>query len=215
MLLFNFIRIYCIHCNRHVQHIACWMDISVRQIFWNTIYHFIYLLEIQWQFPLSPQASYLWRAPSWIPHPRPKSAFVGAVGWGIPNFTDWQPPQSGQQITVSGAATWWRHQMETFSALLTICAGNSPVMGEFPAQSPVTRSSDVFFDLRLNARLSKQRWGRWLRRHCVHYDVTVMIINGVSGCNLFTHKSSISGFNIHAINRLIQFLSNKWHTFAD
>ena len=28
---------------------------------------------------------------------------------------------------------WWRHQMETFSALLAICAGNSPVPGEFPA----------------------------------------------------------------------------------
>ena len=56
---------------------------------------------------------------------------------------------------------WWRHQMETFSALLAICAGNSPVPGEFPAQRPVTRSFDVFFDLRLNKRLSKQPWGWW------------------------------------------------------
>ena len=48
---------------------------------------------------------------------------------------------------------WWRHQMETFSALLAIRAGNSPVPGEFPAQRPVTRSFDVFFDLRLNLRL--------------------------------------------------------------
>ena len=45
--------------------------------------------------------------------------------------------------------------METFSALLVICAGNSPVTGEFPAQRPVTRSFDVFFDL----RLSKQSRG--------------------------------------------------------
>ena len=52
--------------------------------------------------------------------------------------------------------TWWRHQMETFSALLAICAGNSPVTGEFPAQRPVKRSFDIFFDLRLNSRLSKQ-----------------------------------------------------------
>ena len=37
--------------------------------------------------------------------------------------------------------------METFSALLGLCAGNSPVTGEFPAQRPVTRSFDVFFDL--------------------------------------------------------------------
>ena len=56
---------------------------------------------------------------------------------------------------------WWRHQMETFSALLAICAGNSPVHGEFPAQRPVTRSFDVFFDLHLNKRLSKQSWGWW------------------------------------------------------
>ena len=55
--------------------------------------------------------------------------------------------------------SWWRHQMETFSALLAICAGNSPVTGEFPAQRPVTRSFAVFFDLRLNKRLSKQWWG--------------------------------------------------------
>ena len=57
--------------------------------------------------------------------------------------------------------SWWCNQMETFSALLPICAGNSPVTGEFPAQRPVTRSFDVFFDLRLNGRLSKQSWGWW------------------------------------------------------
>ena len=69
---------------------------------------------------------------------------------------------------------WWRHQMETFSALLAICAGNSPVPGEFPAQRPVTRSFDVFFDLRLNKRLSKQSWGWWFKTLSPHYDVTVM-----------------------------------------
>ena len=49
--------------------------------------------------------------------------------------------------------------METFSALLALCAGNSPVPGEFPTQRLVTRSFDVFFDLRLNKRLSKHSWG--------------------------------------------------------
>ena len=49
--------------------------------------------------------------------------------------------------------------METFFALLAVCAGRSPVTGEFPAQRPVTRSFYVFFDLRLNKRLSKQSWG--------------------------------------------------------
>ena len=68
---------------------------------------------------------------------------------------------------------WWRHQMETSSALLAMCAGNSPVTGEFPAQRPVTRSFDVFFDPRLNKLLSKQSrcWlfetpSRPLWRHC-------------------------------------------------
>ena len=74
---------------------------------------------------------------------------------------------------ITGFSTWWRHQMETFSALLAICAGNSPVNGEFPSQRPVTRNFDVFFDLRLNKRLSKQSWcwcfetpSRSLWRHC-------------------------------------------------
>ena len=56
---------------------------------------------------------------------------------------------------------WCRHQMETFSALLVICAGNSLVTGEFPAQRPVTRSFDAFFDLPLHKRLSKQWRGWW------------------------------------------------------
>ena len=45
--------------------------------------------------------------------------------------------------------------------LLATCAGNSPVPGEFLAQRPVTRSFDVFFDLRLDKRLRKQSWGWW------------------------------------------------------
>ena len=69
--------------------------------------------------------------------------------------------------------SWWRHKMETFSALLAFCAGNSQVNGKFPAQRPVTRSFAVFFDLRLNQQLNKQ-WRRWwfetpsrsLWRHC-------------------------------------------------
>ena len=59
------------------------------------------------------------------------------------------------------SSAWWRHQMEAFSALLALCVVNSPVTGEFPAQRPVTRSFGVFFDLRLNKRLSKQSLGWW------------------------------------------------------
>ena len=84
-------------------------------------------------------------------------------------------------LPASSAISWWRHQMETFSALLTNCAGNSPVSGEFPAQRPVRRSADVFFDLRLNKRLSKQSWGWWfetlsrpLWRHCNTFFLTLL-----------------------------------------
>ena len=64
---------------------------------------------------------------------------------------------------------WWRHQMETFSALLALCAGNSPVTGEFPAQRSVTRSFDIFYDLCLNNRLRNNRKAGDLRRPRAHY----------------------------------------------
>ena len=69
---------------------------------------------------------------------------------------------------------WWRHEMETFSALLSLCAGNSLFTGEFPSQRPVTRSFDVYFDMHLNKRLSKLRDAGDLRHHRAHYHVTVM-----------------------------------------
>ena len=71
----------------------------------------------------------------------------------------------------------WRHQKETLSALLAICAENSPITGEFPAQRPVTRSFDVFFDLHPNNVWVNDREAGDLRRHRAHYDVIVMLHN--------------------------------------
>ena len=68
---------------------------------------------------------------------------------------------SVNEVTPKDMGIWWRHQMETFSALLAFLMGNSPVTGEFPTQRPVTWSFDVFFDLRLNQSLSKQWRRRW------------------------------------------------------
>ena len=87
------------------------------------------------------------------------------------------------------------HQMETFSTLLAICAGNSPVTGELPAQRPVMRSLDVFFDLRLIKWLIKQSWGWWfempshpLWHHCNELPVknqgTVLILRNNDMCNV-------------------------------
>ena len=81
------------------------------------------------------------------------AARLQMISW---NALPWE-----RKILVWLHKSWWRHQMETFSALLTLCAGNSSVTGEFPTQRPVTRSFDVFFDLRMNKRLSKLSRGWW------------------------------------------------------
>ena len=64
--------------------------------------------------------------------------------------------------------------METFSALLAICAGNSPVPDEFPTQRPVTRSFDVYFDLRPNNGWVNNCEAGDFRPDRAHYDVIVM-----------------------------------------
>ena len=65
------------------------------------------------------------------------------------------------------------HGLCAGSHMMTSSNGNIFRVTELPAQRPVTQSFDVFFDLRLNKRLSKQSWGWWfetlsrpLWRHC-------------------------------------------------
>ena len=65
--------------------------------------------------------------------------------------------------------TWWCPQMETFSTLLALCVGNSPVTGEFTSQRPVTRSFDVLFDLCLNKGWANNRVAGDLRHHRAHW----------------------------------------------
>ena len=79
-------------------------------------------------------------------------------------------------------SSWWRHQMETLSALLAICAGNSPVTAEFPSQRPVTQSFDVFLLSTWTNGWVNNREAGDLRRHRAHYDVTVMCVT--NGPNL-------------------------------
>ena len=84
--------------------------------------------------------------------------------------------------------------METLSALLAICAGNSPVTGEFPAQRPVTRNFDVF-----DLRLSKQSWGCDLRRQRAHYDAIVMTKVGFhnrDGINAYSQRIQVNEFKM-------------------
>ena len=99
--------------------------------------------------------------------------------------------------------------METLSALLAICAGNSPIPGEFLAQRPVTRSFDVFFDLHPNKRLSKQSRGWWfempsrpLWRHCNYYPGTSVMRNE---CN-YRHYLSLKNCKLNKVRMFVSSL---------
>ena len=72
-----------------------------------------------------------------------------------------RPPFCRLHFEIYFLVSWWRHQMEAFSALLNLCVGNSPVTGEFPSHRPVTRSFDVFFYLCLSKWWIKQSWDWW------------------------------------------------------
>ena len=92
--------------------------------------------------------------------------------------------------------------METFSALLAICAGNSPVTGEFPAQRPVTRSFGAFFDLHPNKHVDgwvKNGETGDLRRHGTHYDVTVMYF----GVNKHHNDTAVGALTVSRDNTCI------------
>ena len=112
--------------------------------------------------------------------------------------------------------------MEIITALLALCAGNSPVTGEFPSQRPVTRSFDVFFDLRLSKRLSKQLWGWWfetpscsLWRHCIVFRL-------LSGCSskaeivfVVDCSSSLSQENFHLQASFVREVVESLHVSED
>ena len=97
------------------------------------------------------------------------------------------------QSQLSNPTAWWLHQMETFSALLALFAGNSPVTSEFPAQRPVARSFDVFFHLRCIKDWVNNREAGDLRRHHAHYDVIVMDLPCFKVKHYFGHISGMVG----------------------
>ena len=71
--------------------------------------------------------------------------------------------------------SWWRHQMEIFSTLLALCAGKSPVTGEFRTQRPVTRSFEVSLICAwINGLVNNRETGD-LRPHRAHYDVILIM----------------------------------------
>ena len=126
--------------------------------------------------------------------------------------------------------------METFPALLALCAGNSPVTGLFPTQRPVTRSFDVFFNLRVSKRLSTQSWGWWfetpsssLWRHicvtrpqwvkCSTEGITFLdkkqIQWGHLNITISSYQSKGSHFQDKTVSRQIYLYNGNLHTWVD
>ena len=103
------------------------------------------------------------------------------------------------QQFVQRHGTWWRHQVETFSALLVLCVGNSPVTGEFPSQRPVTRNCDVYLICACTNSCANNGDADDLRCHPAHYDVTVMKCDMV----VWGHYMSIKfdGIFLHKLYR--------------
>ena len=107
--------------------------------------------------------------------------------------------------------------METFSTLLAlcegnspvtgVCEGNSPVTGEFPSQRPVTRIFDVSLIGAWTNVWVNSRYAGAFRRHRAHYDVTVMCFELIpSSPELFRSKLCWT-----YLRRLIQYMShNMW-----
>ena len=114
--------------------------------------------------------------------------------WCANRYYDWDTSNSiglyslnhRRSRTNTSCATWWRQQMETISASLALCVGNSPVAGEFPSQRPVTRSFDGFFYLRLNKRLNYYSAGYWRRHHAPHDGSVINIWDAGYGFSFST-----------------------------
>ena len=89
----------------------------------------------------------------------------GFNGLGTDNYKTWRNTSTLWDSVRLKLRGWRRFMMTSsngsiFRVTGPLC-GEFTGPGEFPAQRPVTRSFDVFFDLHLNKRLSKQPWGWW------------------------------------------------------
>ena len=91
--------------------------------------------------------------------------------------------------------TWWRHQMETFSALLAFCAGNSPVNS--PHKGQWCRALMFsFICVWINVLRVNNRGVGDLRSYRGHYDVTAMISSsGTCDSNVVSVQERMKAFD--------------------
>ena len=102
-----------------------------------------------------------------------KLSLKGCWSWSSLHIILWRAHNTCENPRVQ--ISWWRHQMETFSALLAFCAGDSSVLVNFPHKDQWRGA--LFFSLicaRINDWVNNREVGDLRRHHC-HYDVNVMI----------------------------------------
>ena len=119
--------------------------------------------------------------------------------WGMIQNTD----INGLSQLTSFQSLLTQHMMTSSNWYFFRVTGH--LCGEFtgprwiPHTRPVTRSFDVFFDLRLNKRLSKQSWGWWLEtpsrtlwRHCNVLSFQLFVVSFLP-CKYQAYSSHIPG----------------------
>ena len=195
----------------YVHHVRKRICATVSQYIWY-VYDHIYVIPHLWRISFFKSLPCNMRIPKismikWINHrwpvnsPRkwPNNADSVSIPWLLRVL----PISSRSYIS------WWRHQMKTFSVLLALCAGNSPVTGEFPSLRPVTQSSDLSLICAwINGWVNNRKAGD-LRRHRAHYDVTVMSMG--SG-NLGLPRANAGqgvAMTKRSVRKMIHFLSRK------
>ena len=125
-------------------------------------------------------------------------------------------PTSIFPVFMITSSNWTMFRVTGFCAgNSSVNTGNSPVTGEFPSHGPVTRSFDVFFDLRLNKRLSKQSRRWWfetpsltLWRHVNVVPNSDPVIRAVVG-SFGVQRVTLIQFWIGETGQIGEFL---WHT---
>ena len=149
-----------------------------------------WLIVVTWNNSFSDgKESYcLWFEFSWC------ACDVTLMVWKLKRYCNWEHIYS----SVLSKSFMMTSSNGTFSALLALCAGNSPVPGEIPAQRPVTRSFDVFFDVRPNKRLSKQWLSWWFETPSRPFWRIVMLLWAVPYSWLVMCKSDFRMHDTHA-----------------
>ena len=92
----------------------------------------------------------------------------------------------GNNIMLSHSlSAWWRHQIKAFSALLAICAGNSPHTGQW-------RGASIFslVCVWINGWVNNREAGD-LRRYRAQFDVSVMWVLGLKQYGLPESQSTM------------------------